>query len=245
MSGDIMSGFKQYIAARPTSGALDMNVLVLTSGFWPSYRTFDCLLPAELLSAQQVGARQSTSAHLFPAVHLQWHLYGVQPHCHPAGHIHFYATAGVCGLLPVQARRPQAGVAQRLQQLPSAGAVCVGGEGAPGLPAPGALAARGRHATVAMRCCVSPAVPGAAAGRRQGLRCAWCETQPCRVPPRMQAIILLLFNEHEQLSFGDILAAVRLEEGELRRTLASLSVAKERCGGPVGVLVQGMPWGPR
>lgn len=31
-----------------------MNVLVLTSGFWPSYKAFDCLLPGELLRAQQV-----------------------------------------------------------------------------------------------------------------------------------------------------------------------------------------------
>lgn len=57
MSGDIMAGFKQYSAARPSSGTLDMNVLVLTSGFWPSYRTFDCLLPTELLRAQQVRCR--------------------------------------------------------------------------------------------------------------------------------------------------------------------------------------------
>lgn len=52
-----MAGFKQYSAARPSSGTLDMNVLVLTSGFWPSYRTFDCLLPTELLRAQQVRCR--------------------------------------------------------------------------------------------------------------------------------------------------------------------------------------------
>ena len=59
MSGDIMAGFKQYSAARPSSGTLDMNVLVLTSGFWPSYRTFDCLLPTELLRAQQVRRRSA------------------------------------------------------------------------------------------------------------------------------------------------------------------------------------------
>jgi len=50
-----MAGFKQFAAARPNSGGtLDMNVLVLTSGFWPTYRSFDCLLPTELLQAQQV-----------------------------------------------------------------------------------------------------------------------------------------------------------------------------------------------
>lgn len=59
VSGDIMAGFKQFVAARAQgagSPPLDMSVLVLTSGFWPSYRTFDCLLPGELLRAQQVGA---------------------------------------------------------------------------------------------------------------------------------------------------------------------------------------------
>lgn len=57
-------------------------------------------------------------------------------------------------------------------------------------------------------------------------------THPRRtLSTHLQAIILLLFNEHEQLSFADIQAAVRLEEAELRRTLASLSVAKERCAG--------------
>ena len=49
-----MAGFKQHLAARAGAGVVDMNVLVLTSGFWPSYRSFDCLLPAELLRAQQV-----------------------------------------------------------------------------------------------------------------------------------------------------------------------------------------------
>lgn len=49
-----MAGFKQFAAAHPGSLAMDMNVLVLTSGFWPTYRSFDCLLPTEVLKAQQV-----------------------------------------------------------------------------------------------------------------------------------------------------------------------------------------------
>lgn len=57
ISSDIMAGFKQFVAARPGGAALDMSVLVLTSGFWPSYRAFDCLLPGELLRSQQVRAR--------------------------------------------------------------------------------------------------------------------------------------------------------------------------------------------
>lgn len=55
VSQDIMAGFKQFAAARRGSLAMDMNVLVLTSGFWPSYRSFDCLLPTELLKAQQAS----------------------------------------------------------------------------------------------------------------------------------------------------------------------------------------------
>ena len=47
-------------------------------------------------------------------------------------------------------------------------------------------------------------------------------------PYCLQASILLLFNEAEALSFADIQAALKLEEVELRRTLASLSLAKER-----------------
>jgi len=43
-----------------------------------------------------------------------------------------------------------------------------------------------------------------------------------------QATILLLFNEADQLSYSDIQAAIKLEDSELRRTLASLSLAKER-----------------
>lgn len=57
---------------------------------------------------------------------------------------------------------------------------------------------------------------------------ATIQTPICWHQLLVQAIILLLFNEHEQLNFADIQAAVRLEEAELRRTLASLSVAKER-----------------
>ena len=56
ISSDILAGFKQHLAARPTGAGsgIDMSVLVLTSGFWPTYRSFDCLLPTELLKAQQV-----------------------------------------------------------------------------------------------------------------------------------------------------------------------------------------------
>lgn len=44
----------------------------------------------------------------------------------------------------------------------------------------------------------------------------------------VQATVLLLFNEADVVSYADIQAAVKLEDSELRRTLASLSLAKER-----------------
>lgn len=128
MSADIMAGFKQYIAARPSSGALDMSVLVLTSGFWPSYRTFDCLLPSELLQAQQVKRCWVAWAWLCPACLPCTGNRSLPANC---------CAAGVCRLLSVQAWRPQVGVAQLLQQLPSARAVCLGSEGAAGLRTPG------------------------------------------------------------------------------------------------------------
>lgn len=46
--------------------------------------------------------------------------------------------------------------------------------------------------------------------------------------PARQATILLLFNDHDQLSLEDIAAAIKLDETELRRTLASLCLAKEK-----------------
>ncbi|PRW20747.1 Cullin-4 [Chlorella sorokiniana] len=138
VSADIMAGFKQYVAARPSSGTLDMSVLVLTSGFWPSYRTFDCLLPTELLRAQQDFADYYLSKH--GGRKLAWH-------------------------------------------------------------------------SASSNCLVRAQFASGVKELQASLH---------------QAIILLLFNEHEQLSFADIQAAVRLEEAELRRTLASMSLAKER-----------------
>ena len=44
----------------------------------------------------------------------------------------------------------------------------------------------------------------------------------------LQATLLLRFNDSDTLSYGDIQAAMRLEDSELKRTLASLSLAKER-----------------
>ncbi|EFN51797.1 hypothetical protein CHLNCDRAFT_32941 [Chlorella variabilis] len=137
ISSDIMSGFKHYIAAKPGS-IVDMNVLVLTSGFWPSYRAFDCLLPTELVRAQKEFAEYYLSKH--GGRKLAWH-----------------STSSNC---VVRAQFPM-GVKELQASL---------------------------H----------------------------------------QATVLLLFNESEQLTFSEIQAALKLEDSELRRTLASLSLAKEK-----------------
>ncbi|PSC74717.1 cullin 4 [Micractinium conductrix] len=138
LSADIQAGYKQFVAARPGGGGLDTNVLVLTSGFWPTYRSFDCLLPAELATAQQEFAEFYLSKH--GGRKLAW------------------------------------------QSAPSS---CV------------------------VRAHFTPGVKELQASLHQ-------------------ACILLLFNESAELSFADIQAALKLEESELRRTLASLSLAKDK-----------------
>lgn len=44
----------------------------------------------------------------------------------------------------------------------------------------------------------------------------------------LQAIVLLLFNDGEQFSYSDILAATGIEDKELKVTLQSLACAKQR-----------------
>ena len=44
----------------------------------------------------------------------------------------------------------------------------------------------------------------------------------------LQTVVLMLFNDAETLSFGDIKEATGMEDGELRRTLQSLSLGKMR-----------------
>ncbi|XP_050500268.1 cullin-4B-like [Diabrotica virgifera virgifera] len=43
-----------------------------------------------------------------------------------------------------------------------------------------------------------------------------------------QTLVILLFNEYEEISFGDIKTATNIEDGELRRTLQSLACGKVR-----------------
>lgn len=133
---------------------------------------------------------------------------------------------GVWRVLPVKARRAQAGVALDLLQLPRARALCHGGQGAAGVAAPGASPGTG----VDLHQCLCPHTCRAAT-HAHAPSTASQDANPAHSAPacRAQAIILLLFNEAEQLTFGEIQAAIKLEDSELRRTLASLSLAKERC----------------
>lgn len=43
-----------------------------------------------------------------------------------------------------------------------------------------------------------------------------------------QAVVLLLFNESDELKLGEIRAATRMEDAELKRTLQSLACGKKR-----------------
>ena len=58
LSRDVMSSFKSSSAATQSllhlAAGMDLNVHVLTSGFWPTYPVVDCSLPDELNAAQQV-----------------------------------------------------------------------------------------------------------------------------------------------------------------------------------------------
>lgn len=50
----------------------------------------------------------------------------------------------------------------------------------------------------------------------------------------LQAVVLMLFNDAEKLSFQDIREATRIEDKELRRTLQSLACGKVRVLQKVG-----------
>ncbi len=65
---------------------------------------------------------------------------------------------------------------------------------------------------------------------------------PCLTPfDPVQAAVLLLFNDTDTLSYGDIAAATGLEAKELKRTLQSLACGK--VGGPYSVPYSTVPYG--
>lgn len=48
---DHQTKFEEFVAGHPElNPGIDLAVTVLTTGFWPSYKTFDINLPAEMVS---------------------------------------------------------------------------------------------------------------------------------------------------------------------------------------------------
>jgi len=49
---DHQTKFEEFVAGHPElNPGIDLAVTVLTTGFWPSYKTFDINLPAEMVSS--------------------------------------------------------------------------------------------------------------------------------------------------------------------------------------------------
>ncbi|KAF6171670.1 hypothetical protein GIB67_042185 [Kingdonia uniflora] len=49
------SGFEEYLNSNPNANpGIDLTVTVLTTGFWPSYKSFDLNLPAEMVKCVEV-----------------------------------------------------------------------------------------------------------------------------------------------------------------------------------------------
>lgn len=45
------NNFEDYLKKNPnTTPGIDLTVTVLTTGFWPSYKSFDLNLPAEMVN---------------------------------------------------------------------------------------------------------------------------------------------------------------------------------------------------
>eukprot|EP00891_Asterochloris_glomerata_P003718 jgi/Astpho2/3718/fgenesh1_pm.00060_%23_12_t len=72
LSRDIMASFKQSSSVKQRLGqAIDMNVSILTSGYWPSYPLYEARLPDELTRHQQVFKDFYLSKH--SGRRLVWH----------------------------------------------------------------------------------------------------------------------------------------------------------------------------
>ena len=69
--------FAQAVVRNRIPGGFDMNVNILTSGYWPSYPIVDAKMPAELSDYQQVHCwtlhqRRSILQALFPRQTARW-----------------------------------------------------------------------------------------------------------------------------------------------------------------------------
>lgn len=52
------TNFEEYLNDNATSNpGIDLTVTVLTTGFWPSYKSSDLALPAEMVSGQSFSVK--------------------------------------------------------------------------------------------------------------------------------------------------------------------------------------------
>lgn len=49
MAKENQTNFDEYLSDNPNDTGIDLTVTVLTTGFWPSYKSFDLNLPAEMV----------------------------------------------------------------------------------------------------------------------------------------------------------------------------------------------------
>ncbi|XLS98249.1 hypothetical protein HN51_040984 [Arachis hypogaea] len=50
------TSFEEYLSNNPnTDPGIDLTVIVLTTGFWPSYKSFNLNLPAKMIVAGQLA----------------------------------------------------------------------------------------------------------------------------------------------------------------------------------------------
>ncbi|XP_065681125.1 cullin-4A isoform X1 [Hydra vulgaris] len=70
LSKDIMSSYKQMVQLQNTSSGIDLNVNILTMGYWPTYTPIDVLLPNEMVKLQEVFHKFYLSKH--SGKKLQW-----------------------------------------------------------------------------------------------------------------------------------------------------------------------------
>jgi len=143
LSADVVGAFKTYVAAAASKGegvpsGVDMQVQVLTSGFWPSYPIMEAKLPEELTTWQQVFLNFYLKK--YSGRRLQW-----------------YNSLSSCLLA---ARFPKGN----------------------------------KELSVSL----------------------------------FQTVVLMLFNDADQISFEDIKSGTGIEDKELRRTLQSLACGKVR-----------------
>ena len=70
LSRELMHSFKQYLHHTNPSATIDMNVSILTTGYWPTYQPLDMVLPDDLLQYEQMFAKFYLSKHM--GRRLQW-----------------------------------------------------------------------------------------------------------------------------------------------------------------------------